>query len=55
MVDKNCFRCDGSGKVCNICGESSAACSCDEEEINEYVTAYQDSNIDNCPDCGDDE
>jgi hypothetical protein len=23
-----CFRCDGSGKICNRCGEASGACEC---------------------------
>lgn len=55
MTDKDCFRCDGSGKICNICGESASACSCNEEEINEYVAEFQDSNVGDCDDCGGDE
>ena len=23
-----CFRCDGTGLICDICGESEAACGC---------------------------
>ena len=29
---KRHFDCDGTGQMCNICGESEAACSCDGEE-----------------------
>jgi hypothetical protein len=36
---RGCFRCDGSGLICNICGESAQACRCDEENFAE------------CPDC----
>jgi hypothetical protein len=25
-----CFRCDGTGKICDVCGESPLACECDE-------------------------
>ena len=29
----NCWRCDGTGELCDVCGESTAACSgCDDEE-----------------------
>lgn len=34
-----CFRCDGSKRICNICGESGRACDCEEEDFSE------------CPDC----
>jgi hypothetical protein len=30
--DPKCFRCDGTGLVCDHCGESETACHCDEEE-----------------------
>jgi hypothetical protein len=26
-----CFRCDGTGQICDICGESEAACRCLED------------------------
>ena len=26
---KQHFNCDGTGQMCNICGESEAACQCD--------------------------
>jgi len=28
----NCFTCDGTGQMCNICGESEAACQCPEND-----------------------
>ncbi len=28
-----CFRCDGTGELCNICGESELACSCEEFDV----------------------
>lgn len=28
----SCFQCDGTGQMCDICGESETACSCDEME-----------------------
>ena len=30
-VASQCFRCDGPGGVCNICGESERACGCGDE------------------------
>ena len=30
-VASQCFRCDGTGGVCNICGESERACGCGDE------------------------
>lgn len=38
--ESKCFRCDGSKKICNICGDSILACECEDgaEEID-------------CPDC----
>ena len=32
-----CFFCDGSGEICNICGESPEACECSVEDIQEYA------------------
>lgn len=29
---KPCFLCDGTGQMCNVCGESQKACSCPEDE-----------------------
>ena len=34
-----CFRCDGTGTICNECGESEGACKCDA------------MSLDDCPDC----
>jgi len=25
---KRCFLCDGTGQICDICGESATACEC---------------------------
>lgn len=36
-----CFRCDGSGEICNVCGETEAICRCEDE--------FEDGE---CPDCG---
>jgi uncharacterized radical SAM superfamily Fe-S cluster-containing enzyme len=27
-----CFRCDGTGELCDSCGESIKACLCDEDD-----------------------
>jgi len=29
---RTCFICDGTGEMCNICGESAAVCKCKEED-----------------------
>ena len=34
-----CFRCDGSKRICNVCGESGRACQCEGEDFDE------------CPEC----
>lgn len=46
----DCFRCDGTGEICNICGESRTACGCSDEEIAEYVAECGDQ-FDACDDC----
>lgn len=28
MTNPRCFQCDGTGQMCNVCGESEAACRC---------------------------
>ena len=38
---RKCFRCDGTGEICSICGESGEACGCEEDE-----------RFEGCPDCG---
>lgn len=30
---KSHFTCDGTGEMCETCGESSAACSCNENNL----------------------
>jgi len=42
-VPTNCFRCDGTGNLCNICGESERACSCEDD--GEEPTYFE------CTDC----
>jgi hypothetical protein len=49
VADENCLTCDGTGFVCDICGESEAACECMESK-DEARPTYSD-----CPDCGDDD
>ena len=39
-IKNKCFRCDGSGEICNICGESLGACQCGDGQ-----------EVDMCPDC----
>lgn len=50
MPVSQCFRCDGDGQICNICGESKAACGCASEDIKAYVDEHGDQ-FDECPDC----
>jgi len=40
-VASQCFRCDGSGHLCNTCGESKPACDCASENVD----------LVRCPDC----
>lgn len=28
-----CFICDGTGLMCDVCGESEAVCQCDDETM----------------------
>lgn len=41
MGSLSCFRCDNSGQICNVCGESEPACHCADEEMD----------LVECPDC----
>lgn len=41
---RRCFRCDGTGRICDCCGESDAACSCEREGLG--LPARSD-----CDDC----
>lgn len=43
QVQRRCFRCDGTGLICDICGESEAACNC----LNEG----EDPTYSDCEDC----
>lgn len=38
-ASSKCFRCDGTGEVCDVCGEAEGACECEEFDTGE------------CPDC----
>jgi hypothetical protein len=29
---KPCFRCDGTGELCDVCGEAMDACLCEEDD-----------------------
>ncbi len=40
----SCFRCDGSGLICDVCGESKIACTCEADGGEE--PQYSD-----CQDC----
>ncbi len=46
-----CFLCDGTGKMCNICGESKLACSCTPGEVEEYLAKNGGEQFADCPDC----
>lgn len=35
-----CFRCNGTGLLCNVCGEPECDCGCEEPDVSE------------CEDCG---
>lgn len=41
-----CFRCDGTGKLCNVCGEAPATCRCDGTDVDNDEQWYA------CDDCG---
>lgn len=30
-----CFMCDGSGQMCNICGEAEPVCSCEKLDFRD--------------------
>lgn len=36
-----CFLCDGSGEICNSCGETEEVCRCEDGFLGG-----------DCPDCG---
>jgi hypothetical protein len=50
VVVKQCFNCDGTGQLCDICGESSKACGCEPDEIDAHVAEY-DEQYSVCPHC----
>ncbi len=58
-TEMTCSICDGTGELCNICGESPNACECSEDELREYAQEYGDGPNDmaahwgDCEACGD--
>lgn len=46
-----CFRCDGTGQICNICGESEMACDCDSTQVENYQKEHDMDQFDNCEYC----
>ena len=45
---RRCFICDGTGLMCDVCGESEAACDCGEDGGD--LPAYSD--CENCKGTG---
>lgn len=45
MNTNDCIRCDGTGLLCNVCGESEAICIGDCEPGSRLCGHF------NCPDC----
>jgi len=33
MAESKCFTCDGTGEMCDCCGESTAVCECRDDGI----------------------
>lgn len=44
-----CFRCDGTGELCNLCGESPTDCGCSVEDVEDFNGCSDQ--YDECPDC----
>lgn len=42
MSKRNCFTCNGTGVMCDFCGEASDACHCDDDG---------DSEVRDCDEC----
>lgn len=51
MTNRGCFKCDGTGKICNICGESESAYQNTEDEIEAYLEENDSDQFDECDDC----
>lgn len=52
-ADTKCSRCDGTGQVCNICGDSQTACGCSTEDVEEHIENNEGvEQFDKCEDCG---
>lgn len=46
-----CVTCNNSKKVCDLCGESSGACECAEEEIILHTEETGCDQFSPCEDC----
>jgi hypothetical protein len=50
---KPCFRCDGTGEICNVCGESRAACKCNfkigEEDYGPCEDCAGEGSVESAP------
>lgn len=46
--DAKCLRCDGTGEICQVCGESAVLCegTCKIDADDEDTCSYEA-----CPDC----
>lgn len=41
---RKCFRCDGTGLICDVCGESETACQCASEGDDQSFSDCEDCN-----------
>jgi len=48
----SCFRCDGTGQICNICGESETACACSAADVLSHMERTGLEHFSECEDCG---
>lgn len=51
----SCFRCDNTGLICNICGESESACECSQAEVARFKADHPDmEHFEECGECVED-
>ena len=43
-VKTTCFRCDGTALICDICGESEAACQCFNDGLEPTYSDCEECN-----------
>lgn len=48
----HCFGCDGTGILCDICGESPKECKCTEAQVAEFCMGDSREQYIECEDCG---